>query len=39
MPTTLGDYTLRLDAGRKLTGVTLPNDRNIKIVAISLEKE
>jgi len=39
LPTTLGDYALRLDTGRKLTGLTLPNDRNIKIVAISLEKE
>lgn len=38
-PTTLGDYALRLDTGRKLTGLTLPNDRNIKIVAVSLEKE
>ena len=37
--TTLGDYALRSDTGRKLTGLTLPNDRNIKIVAISLEKE
>jgi len=36
---TLGDYALRLDTGRKLTGLTLPNDRNIKIVAISLERE
>jgi hypothetical protein len=39
LATTLGDYALRLDTGRKLTGLTLPNDRNIKIVAISLEKE
>ena len=39
LATTLGDYTLRLDTGRKLTSLTLPNDRNIKIVAISLEKE
>ncbi len=37
--TTLGDYALRPDAGRKLTGLTLPNDRNVKIIAISLEKE
>ena len=39
LATTLGDYTLRLDTGRKLTGLILPNDRNIKILAISLEKE
>ena len=39
LPTTLGDYALRLDSGRKLTGVTLPNNKDIKIVAISLEKE
>ncbi len=36
---TLGDYMLRLDTGKRLTGLTLPNDKNIKIVAISLEKE
>ena len=36
--TTLGDYTLRLDTGKKLTGLTLPNDKSIKVVAISLEK-
>jgi hypothetical protein len=29
---------LRLDTGKKLTGLTLPNDKSIKIVAISLEK-
>jgi len=39
LATTLGDYALHLDTGRKLTGLTLPNDKNIKIVAISLEKE
>jgi len=39
LPTTLGDYTLRLDGSRKLTGLTLPNNKDIKIVAISLEKE
>ncbi len=37
--TTLSDYALRLDGSRKLTGLALPNDKNIKIVAISLEKE
>jgi hypothetical protein len=38
LTTTLGDYMLRLDTGKKLTGLTLPNDKSIKIVAISLEK-
>ena len=37
-PVTLGDYTLRLDGSKKLTGLMLPNDKTIKIVAISLEK-
>jgi hypothetical protein len=37
-PVTLGDYTLPLDTGKKLTGLTLPNVPAVKIVAISLEK-
>lgn len=36
---TLGDYALRLDNGKKLTGLTLPNNKSIKIIAISLAKE
>jgi len=38
-PATLGDYALPLDPSKKLTALTLPNDRSIKIVAITLEKE
>ncbi len=37
-PTTLGDYRLVLDPTRKLTALVLPNERNLKIVAITLEK-
>lgn len=39
LPATLGDYTLPLDTGRKLTGLTLPNEPNIKVIAVTLEKE
>ncbi len=35
---TLGDYTLPLDTGKKLTGLTLPNLPAVEVVAISLEK-
>ena len=38
-PVTLGDYTLRVDAAKKLNGLTLPNTPMIKIVGITLEKE
>ena len=37
-PTTLGDYRLILDPTKKLTAITLPNERSLKIVAITLEK-
>jgi hypothetical protein len=37
-PVTLGDYRLVLDPTKKLTTIVLPNDRNIKILAITLEK-
>ena len=37
-PTTLGDYRLVLDPTKKLTAVVLPNERSLKIVAITLEK-
>ena len=38
-PATLGDYSLPLDAGKKLTGLILPSDPAVKIVGITLEKE
>ena len=38
-PVTLGDYTLRLDTGKKLTGLVLPNNSAIKVVGVTLEKE
>ncbi len=37
-PTTLGDYRLALDPTKKLTALVLPNERSLKIVAITLEK-
>jgi len=37
-PVTLGDYTLRLDAEKKLTGLTLPNDLAVKIIGVTLER-
>ena len=37
-PTTLGDYRLALDPTKKLTAITLPNERGLKIVAMTLEK-
>ncbi len=38
-PTTLGDYRLTLDPTKKLTAIVLPNERSLKILAITLEKE
>ena len=38
-PVALGDYRLALDPAKKLTAIVLPNDRSIKILAITLEKE
>ncbi len=38
VPVMLGDYVLALDPSRKTSAITLPNNPNIKIVAISLEK-
>lgn len=38
-PTTLGDYRLALDPAKKLTALVLPNERSLKIVAITLEKQ
>jgi len=37
-PVTLGDYRLALDPNKKLTAIVLPNDRSLKILAITLEK-
>ena len=37
-PVTLGDYRLALDPTKKLTAIVLPNDRSLKILAITLEK-
>ena len=37
-PATLGDYRLVLDPTKKLTALTLPNERSLKIIAITLEK-
>jgi hypothetical protein len=37
-PATLGDYRLALDPTKKLTALVLPNERSLKIVAITLEK-
>ena len=37
-PTTLGDYRLVLDPTKKLTALVLPDERSLKIVAITLEK-
>ena len=37
-PTTLGDCRLILDPTKKLTAITLPSERGLKIVAITLEK-
>ena len=37
-PAALGDYRLILDPSKKLTVIVLPNDRNLKILAITLEK-
>jgi len=39
LPITLGDYTLPLNTGKKLTGLTLPDEPAIKIVSVTLEKE
>ncbi len=39
LPVTLGDYALPLETGKKLAGLTLPNEPNLKIVAVTLEKE
>ncbi len=39
LPVTLGDYTLRLDPSKKLTGLVLPNDPEVKIVGVTLERE
>ncbi len=38
VPVMLGDYVLALDASRKTNALTLPNNPDIKIVAVSLEK-
>lgn len=38
VPVMLGDYVLALDPARKTSTLTLPNNPDIKIVAISLEK-
>ncbi len=38
-PATLGDYRLALDPTKKLTALILPNNRSLKILAITLEKE
>jgi len=35
---TLGDYRVALDPTKKLTAITLPNERGLKIVAMTLEK-
>ena len=37
-PVSLGDYRLVLDPTKKLTAIALPNERGLKIVAITLEK-
>ncbi len=37
-PTTLGDYRLALDPTKKLTALVLPDERSLKIVAMTLEK-
>lgn len=37
-PVTLGDYRLVLDPTKKLTAIVLPNDRSLKILAVTLEK-
>ena len=38
-PVTLGDYRLVLDPTRKLTAIVLPNERGLKVLAMTLEKE
>ena len=37
-PATLGDYRVALDPTKKLTAIVLPNDRSLKVLAITLEK-
>jgi hypothetical protein len=37
-PCILGDYTIVTVPGKKLTGLALPNNPKIKILAITLEK-
>jgi hypothetical protein len=37
-PCILGDYTITLPAGKKLSALTLPNDPRIKILGITLER-
>ncbi|MGI4790884.1 MAG: hypothetical protein ACRYFS_18800, partial [Janthinobacterium lividum] len=37
-PVTLGDYRLVLDPTKKLTAIVLPDERGLKILAITLEK-
>jgi hypothetical protein len=37
-PASLGDYRLALDPNKKLTAIVLPNERGLKILAMTLEK-